>query len=180
MRLKKTPGQLSLILAFVFGSMATAMAYEYTLRITNLMDEELLAPILVTSVRMDKHIFNDGYVTPEAQEQILTGDPGMLVKRIGRKAHVVHGSDGPPGVLLAPGKSVEITVEGRRHGGMRVIAMVAPTMKPDHFVTAVVNAQTMLPVTMERYDIGYDEGRKITQYVGGNAARIEVIRITED
>jgi len=63
---------------------------------------------------------------------------------------------------------------------MRVIAMVAPTMKPDHFVTAVVNAQTMLPVTMERYDIGYDEGRKITQYVGGNAARIEVIRITED
>jgi len=85
MRLKKTPGQLSLILAFVFGSMATAMAHEYTLRITNLMDEELLAPILVTSVRMDKHIFNDGYVTPEAQEQILTGDPGCWSSALAAK-----------------------------------------------------------------------------------------------
>ena len=180
MVLKRIMMAVSLAVAVIFGGVATALAHDYTLRITNLMDEELLAPIVVTSARMDKHIFTDGYVTPEAQEQILTGDPGKLVQRIGRRAHVVHRSDGPPGVLLAPGKSVEITVNGRRNSGLRIIAMVAPTMKPDHFVTALVNPQSMLPVIMDRYDIGYDENRRMTEYVASGAARVEVIAVIPD
>ena len=83
-------------------------------------------------------------------------------------------------MLLAPGKSVEITVNGRRNSGLRIIAMVAPTMKPDHFVTALVNPQSMLPVIMDRYDIGYDENRRMTEYVASGAARVEVIAVTPD
>ena len=180
MAVQKIMMAFSLGLAMTIGGLGSAWAHDYTLKITNLMAEELLAPIVVVPVRMDKHIFTDGYVTPEAQEQILTGDPGKLVNRIGRKASVVHGTDGPPGVLLAPGKSVEITVKGRRDKGLRVIAMVAPTMKLDHFVTAVIQPQSMLAVTMDRYDIGYDENRRMTEYVSTGAARIEVIAVVDD
>lgn len=161
-------------------SAGIATAHEYTIRITNLMSEELLAPILVTSVRKDKHIFDGSYVTPEAEAQILTGDPGMLAQRIGRKVMVVHGSGGPPGVLLAPGKSVEITVPARSSGqGIRLIAMVAPTMKPDHFVSAVINPANGLAASMDRYDIGHDEGSKSVSHVSSGAARIEVIAVKD-
>lgn len=166
-------------IAILLGSSVSAFAHEYTIRITNMMSDELLAPIVLVNTKADKHIFDGNYVTPEAQEQILTGDPAMLVKRIGKKANVVHGTDGPPGVLLAPGKSVEITVKSRRSRGMRIIAMVAPTMKPDHFVSAVINPASMLPVQMDRYDIGYDEGRKTIEYISGGAAKVEVISVMD-
>ena len=64
MVLKRIMMAVSLAVAVIFGGVATALAHDYTLRITNLMDEELLAPIVVWSARMDKHIFTDGYVTP--------------------------------------------------------------------------------------------------------------------
>jgi len=45
---------------------------------------------------------------------------------IGTGASVGHGKDGPPGVLLAPGKSVSFAVSTDAKQ-LRVIAMVAPT-----------------------------------------------------
>ena len=149
----------------------------YILTITNTMDDELLAPILVTRTKHDREIFEHHYVTPEAEVQILTGDPGDLAERIGKNAIVRHGSDGPPGVLLAPGKSIEIPVSGR--AAVRLIAMVAPTEFPDHFVTAVINPRAELPVMMDRYDIGHNEGTKTTKFVSSAAAMISV-RIDKD
>lgn len=141
------------------GAFAQSMAEKYEVTVTNNLSEELLAPILITNAANDGHIFDGSYVTAEAEEQILTGDPGKLAMRIGADAMVGHGSDGPPGVLLAAGKSVtfEISTEAT---AVRVIAMVAPTMKPDHYVTSVVDlsAGAMAGTTLDRYDIGHDEG----------------------
>ena len=144
----------------------------YRLTITNMMTDELLAPVLVARHRYDRDIFQDMYVTAEAQEQILTGDPAMLAKRIGKNAIIQHGEDGPPGVLLAPGKSITISVLGR--DTVRVLAMVAPTQYADHFVTALVNPKSALPVMLDRYDIGYDEGTRIITHVGEAAASIKI------
>lgn len=144
----------------------------YMLTITNMMDDELLAPVLVARHRYDRDIFKDMYVTAEAQEQILTGDPAMLAKRIGKNAIVQHGEDGPPGVLLAPGKSITISVSGR--DTVRVIAMVAPTQYADHFVTALVNPKSALPVMLDRYDIGFDEGTRTITHVGEAAASVKI------
>ena len=97
-------------IAAVVGVMANAsMASEhmpYEVTVTNNLDEELLAPVLVAPVSEDGKIFVDRYVSKEAEHQILTGDPAMLVAVIGDEASVGHGMDGPPGVLLAPGKSI--------------------------------------------------------------------------
>ena len=144
----------------------------YRLTITNMMTEELLAPVLVARHRYDRDIFQNMYITAEAQEQILTGDPAMLAKRIGKNAIIQHGEDGPPGVLLAPGKSITISVSGR--DTVRVLAMVAPTQYADHFVTALVNPKSALPVMLDRYDIGYDEGTRIITHVGEAAASIKI------
>lgn len=150
-----------------------ALAHDYKLTITNLMSDELLAPVLVAPVRADKYIFTDGYVSGEAEHQILTGDPAMLKDKIGKKAVVGHGTDGPPGVLLAPGKSVSVTVSGRK-GAVRVIAMVAPTKVPDNFVTGTINLSSALPQTLDRYDIGHDEGHKMTTHISAGAVRLTV------
>lgn len=165
----------------VVAGSTQAFAHEYKIRITNMMSDELIAPIVVVPSRADRRIFDDGYVTPEAESQILTGDPKQLVEKIGKRAQVVHGTDGPPGVLLAPGKSVEITVDSgwRRRNNMRLIAMVAPTEYEDHFLSTVVNLRSSLPTTMDRYDIGHDEDRKSIEYVSSGAAKVEIIKVEE-
>ena len=144
-----------------------ALAATYTVTVTNNMKEELLAPILITDARNDGEIFKMNYVTPEAEEQILTGDPAKLAARIGPDAMVGHGSDGPPGVLLAPGKSVtfEITTEA---SSVRVLSMVAPTKVPDNYVTNVVDLHGMARAMADlaRYDIGFDEKTMMTMAVG--------------
>jgi hypothetical protein len=137
---------------------AAATAGTYTVTVTNNLDTELLAPILITDSKNDAEIFTMDYVTPEAEEQILTGDPGKLAARIGSDAMVGHGTDGPPGVLLAAGKSVtfEITTEA---SSVRVIAMVAPTLFPDNYVTNVVDLHGLesAMADLSRFDIGHDE-----------------------
>ena len=72
----------------------------YEVTVTNNMDEELLAPVLVAPVSEDGKIFVERYVSPEAEHQILTGDPGMLAEAIGDDAAVGHGMDGPPAFCL--------------------------------------------------------------------------------
>ncbi len=135
-----------------------AHAGTWTVTVTNNLKEELLAPILVTSAANDAEIFKMGYVTPEAEEQILTGDPARLAARIGADAMVGHGTDGPPGVLLAPGKSVSFAIETDATS-VRVLAMIAPTKVPDNYVTGVVDLQggKMIEAGLLRYDIGHDE-----------------------
>ena len=99
---------LTLALCLIIGLSAGAFAMDddktKTITITNLMTEELLAPMLIIPTRYDKKIFKGAYVSDEAEHQILTGDPAMLVEVIGKKSKVVHGTDGPPKVLLAPGQ----------------------------------------------------------------------------
>lgn len=146
----------------------SAFAATYTVTVTNNLEQELLAPILITDSKNDGEIFTAHYVTPEAEEQILTGDPGKLAARIGADAMVGHGMDGPPGVLLAAGKSVtfEIMTEA---SSVRVISMVAPTMVPDNYVTNVVDlhgADTAM-ANLERFDIGHDEKTMMSMMVGG-------------
>ena len=150
--------KLTLAAATLALSAGLANAGTYTVTVTNNLKEELLAPILITSAANDGEIFSGGYVTPEAEEQILTGDPAKLAARIGPDAMVGHGTDGPPGVLLAPGKSVTFEIETEATS-VRVLAMVAPTMVPDNYVTNVVDLQggKMVEAGLVRYDIGNDE-----------------------
>ena len=98
----------------------------------------------------------------------------MLVEVIGDVASVGHGMDGPPGVLLAPGKSITFQVASHAPE-VRVLAMVAPTMYEDHYVTAVVplNGKSM-SVDLDRFDIGYDEGRKTIKPVAEAVATVEI------
>ncbi len=135
-----------------------ANAGTYTVTVTNNLKEELLAPILITNAANDSEIFAGNYVTPEAEEQILSGDPARLAARIGPDAMVGHGTDGPPGVLLAPGKSVSFEIETGATS-VRVIAMIAPTMVPDNYVTNVVDLSggKTVEAGLQRYDIGHDE-----------------------
>ena len=148
------------------------MSYDIT--VTNNMDEELLAPILVAPVSEDGKIFVENYVSPEAEHQILTGDPAMLAAAIGEGATVGHGMDGPPGVLLAPGNSVTFAISTDAEE-VRILAMVAPTMFPDHYVTAVVRlGGEMMSVALDRFDIGHDEMRMEIQPVAEAVATVTI------
>ncbi len=155
----------TLIASLAFGLLAsTAFAETFTVTVTNTLAGELLAPIVVTDAGNDGFFFKDGYVTAAAESQILTGDPAMIVEAIGAdQVTVAHGSDGPPGVLLAPGGSVTFTVE-TDSTAWRILAMVAPTMVPDNYVTALADVSAGKEVTVElaRYDIGNDEGTMMT------------------
>ena len=147
------------------------MSYEVT--VTNNMEEELLAPILVAPVSEDGKIFVETYAK-EAEHQILTGDPGMLAAAIGDSAAVGHGDDGPPGVLLAPGKSVTFSISSEAEQ-VRVLAMVAPTMYKDHYVTAVVSlGGDSISIALDRFDIGHDEGRMAIEPVAEAVATVQI------
>jgi pentapeptide MXKDX repeat protein len=137
-------GALSLIglaaSAPAFGQEMMAHAYEVT--VTNSMPTEFIAPVLVTGTDHDGAIFANHYVTREAEAQVLTGDPAKLAAKIGSDATVAHSDGGAPGVLLAPGKSLTFKVETAAKE-IRVFAMVAPTEKPDNYLTATVKLAPM-------------------------------------
>ena len=139
-----------------------AMADVYSVTVTNNLSEELFAPIVLTDVSNDSQLFTMGYVTEAAEGQILTGDPKTVVEALGAdKVTVGHGEDGPPGVLLAPGKSVKFEIDTNA-SALRVLAMIAPTMVPDNYVSAIVDlsATDSATVDLDRFDIGHDEGSK--------------------
>ena len=123
--------KILLATAAIAVSAGAVAAENYTVTVTNTMETELLAPILITNAANDAHIFEGHYVTKEAENQILTGDPKMLAERIGADAMVGHGMDGPPGVLLAPGESVTFDIMTDATS-VRVLSMVAPTEVPDN------------------------------------------------
>ncbi len=144
---------------------------------TNDLSDELFAPIVVTSASNDGHFFEGDYVTAAAEQQILTGDPAKVLESIGTGAVAGHGSDGPPGVLLAPGKSVSITLESDATA-LRILAMVAPTAVPDNYVSAVadVHVPGSVTVRLAPFDIGHDEGTKKNSRVGENAGTVTITR----
>ena len=131
----------------------------YKITVTNNLAEELFAPIVVTHASNDDLLFdNENYVTEAAEHQILTGEPTDVVAAIGEGVAVGHGSAGPPGVLLPSGESVEIMFDGDATA-LRILAMVAPTMVPDNYVSAVADVpmEGSVTVPLSRFDIGYDE-----------------------
>ena len=153
------------IIALPSLAMAMGSDDKIAITITNNMEDELLAPIVIAPVRADDEIFVGDYVSSAAEHQILTGEPTKTVEEIGRKAVVGHGTDGPPGVLLAPGKSVTIMVKARKDTALRILAMVAPTRYKDHFVIGLINPDAGIPIMLDRLDIGHDEGRKSTEWL---------------
>lgn len=149
-----------------------------SIKVTNNTKNELLAPIVVTSAANDAKFFKGRYVTSAAEHQILTGDPGKIVASIGEgNAAVGHGTDGPPGVLLKSGDSVTFEFETNATA-LRVLAMVAPTMVPDNYASNVVDIHGMdeVTVTLNRFDIGHNEGTKKVTMVGQNAATVMIVR----
>ena len=160
----------------MMDSMDSMGPYTYKVVITNNLADELLAPVLVAPSTHDGKIFTGAYVSPEAEKQILTGDPGDLAAAIGDEATVAHGMDGPPGVLLAPGSSLEFEVTTSA-STWRIIAMVAPTMVPDHFVSAIVSPGEMVSATLNRFDVGHDEERMSIQPVAKAVADVSISRM---
>ena len=152
----------------------------YKVTVTNKLAEELFAPIVVTDA-MNDHLLFDGanYVTPEAEHQILTGEPHRVVMSIGEgRAAVGHGSAGPPGVLLPAGDyvSIRFTTDA---AALRIIAMVAPTIYDDHFVSAVADVpmDDAVTVPLSRFDIGYDEEMMAVRLVAENAGTVMIERL---
>lgn len=145
----------------------------YLFEVTNDLSDELLAPILVAPLAHDGKIFVDSYVSDEAEVQILTGDPGQLATAIGDSATVAHGNDGPPGVLLASGKSLTFRVVTSAPS-VRVLAMVAPTVVPDNYVSTVVSLGDSVSTKMDRFDIGHDEGSRTVSRVSTGAVSLSV------
>ena len=134
----------------------------YTVEVMNDLSMELLAPIVVTRVNDEHYLFDGNSVTAEAEHQILFGPPNMVVGAIGEgDATVFHGDAGPPGVLLPAGMSESGMFETDATA-LRIIAMVAPTMVPDNYVSAVVNVASLMSgdsvtAPLTRFDIGHDE-----------------------
>ena len=134
----------------------------YTVEVMNDLAEEFFAPIVVTRVNDEHYLFDGTSVTAEAEHQILFGPPTMVVGAIGDgDATVFHGDAGPPGVLLPAGMSESGTFETDATA-LRIIAMVAPTMVPDNYVSAVVNVAGLMSgdsvtAPLTRFDIGHDE-----------------------
>jgi hypothetical protein len=158
-------------------SASAAMADSYTVTVTNNLSEELLAPVLLTDAANDASLFTMGYVTPAAEAQILTGDPKTVVEALGMDmVTVAHGTDGPPGVLLAPGKSITFDFESDA-SAVRLLAMVAPTMLPDTYVSALIDLNAgATSVELPRFDIGHDEGTKMNTRTGEAAATVTFVK----
>jgi len=43
---------------------------------------------------------------------------------------------------------------------------------PDYFVIGTINLSPALPQTLDRYDIGHNERRKMTSYINAGSARL--------
>jgi len=167
---------IAAVLAAVSSS--AALADTFSITVTNNLSDELLAPIVVTSAENDAHFFEGNYVTKAAETQILTGDPGEIVMAIGESDVAVgHGNDGPPGVLLSAGDSVTFEFETNATA-LRILAMVAPTMVPDNYVSNVVDihATQRVEATLNRFDIGHDEGTKLNTMLANGGATVVIVR----
>ena len=161
----------------------------YTVEVTNELAGEPLAPIVVTRVNDEHHLFDGMYVTAAAEEQILTGSPAMVIDAIGMyNAVFFHGMTPKPDdptamVLLATGDSASGMFETGATA-LRIIAMVAPMMVPDNYVSAVVNVANLMSgdyvmAPLTRFDIGHDEMDMDIMQVGAGMT-IGSVKITKE
>ena len=152
----------------------------YKITVTNGLDDELFAPVVVTDAMNDHLLFDgDNYVRAEAEHQILEGDPAMVVDAIMEGDSAVgHGSAGPPGVLLPAGESVTIRF-ATGAAALRILAMVAPTRYLDHFVSAVADVpmDEVVTVPLSRFDIGHDEETLSVRLFAENAGTVTIERL---
>ena len=130
---------------------------EYSITVRNSLAREKFAPILIVGDADDRKIWVGNYVSPEARTQFTTGNPGPL-------AGVLGGDQGQPG-NLGVGQSVTFTFKTTARKA-RITAMVHPDVTPDNYVTALIDLRSGGTATLERFDIGDDEGRKTVQKVG--------------
>ncbi|MEM0949715.1 MAG: hypothetical protein AAGK37_20115 [Pseudomonadota bacterium] len=173
----KTTRLLATVIATALA-IGPTVAETYEITVTSLLDEELLAPFVVTGVHNDPVIFSGDYVTAAGESQVLTGNTAFIVEAIGDDPVVVgRGIDGEPGYLIGPGSSVTVSLETEATA-LRIMAMVAPTLQEDTYVTGVVdvNAGDTRTIELDRYDIGYDEKRRTREWTGTSAARVEIVR----
>ncbi len=161
----------TVLLASCANLMTTPKTYLF--EVTNELSDEFLAPILVAPLAQDGMIFVGSYVSDEAEVQILTGDPSQLADAIGYWATVAHGNDGPPGILLASGKSLTFRVVTDAPS-VRVLAMVAPTKVPDNYVSTVVSLGDSVSTTLDRFDIGHNEGTRTVSRVSTGVVSLSV------
>jgi|GEM_PF-2658292 len=134
-----------------------AAGREYTVTVKNTLARERLAPILVVGDADDGRIWTGNYVTREAHTQFTTGNPGPL-------AAVLGGDQGQPGKLGA-GEEITFTFKTTARKA-RLTAMVHPDVTPDNYVTALLDLSRNGTTTLERFDIGDDEGRMTVAKVG--------------
>ncbi len=154
--MKKTILALGAVSGLTLLMASTAFAHTYEITVTNKMADELIAPVLVADTKYDGKIFAGEYVTPAAEVQVLTGDPAELAAAIGSGAKVAHGTDGPPGVLLAPRGAITFQIETNAEE-LRIFAMVAPTKVPDNYLTAVFDLSTAQYESMMDDDMMSDD-----------------------
>lgn len=134
-----------------------AAGRDYVITVKNTLASERLAPILVVGDADDRKIWIGEYVSPEARTQFTTGNPGPL-------ASVLGGDQGQPGTL-GVGKEVTFTFKTTASKA-RLTAMVHPDVTPDNYVTALLDLRAGGATSLERFDIGDDEGRKSVVKVG--------------
>jgi hypothetical protein len=136
---------------------AQSQGREYTITVKNTLARERLAPILVVGDADDRRIWVGAYVSPEARTQFTTGNPNPLAMALG-------GDQTLPGKL---GVGEEVTFKFRTTASKaRITAMVHPDVTPDNYVTALVDLGNGGTASLERFDIGDDEGRKTVVKVG--------------
>ena len=143
-------------------------AVTYTVEVMNGLSDEPLAPIVVTRVNDEHYLFDGTYVTDAAEYQILTGWPCMVVEAIGEDAVSNHPTQPEcveeNEVTVAPGASSDPIMFDGNATALRIIAMVAPKIVLDHYVSSVVNVADLMMAgdyimaPLSRFDIGHDEG----------------------
>ena len=155
----------------------------YKVTVTNNLMEKL-APIVVTHASNDAYLFTkDNCVTEAAEDQILRGWPCLVTDAIGEGAVSNHPTQ--PAcveenkVTVAPGESSEPIMFNGDAAALRIIAMVAPSMYKDHYVTAVADVpmEGSVTVPLFRFDIGHDEGEMDIRLVAENAGTVTIERI---
>jgi hypothetical protein len=130
---------------------------EYTVTVKNTLAREKFAPVLIVGDADDRKIWVGQYVSAEARTQFTTGNPGPLAAALG-------GDQGQPGTV---GLGGEVTFKFKTNAGKaRLTAMVHPDFTPDNYVTALVDLRAGGTTSLERFDIGDDEGRKTVVKVG--------------
>ena len=128
----------------------------YDIMVTNNLSDELFAPIVVTRVNDEYFLFNGADVTPQAEHQILFGGPMMVIDAIEEGNAVFFQGKLPSGESVSGMFDTDATA-------LRIFAMVAPTMVPDNYVSAVVNIANLMmsgdsvTAPLTRFDIGHDE-----------------------